>query len=467
MGNELLVSGVDGRTGRYSSGPESDEELVERVSKSPSLTPRELLGLKWWVHRYGLNDPKRALSVDVDPWNLGSAGWGALFSPEVTPEVREALQPLLSWRREQAGAYYKEFRHRPEQSKLDFLATHGASPGPANPRRVPYYLLLVGSPEAIPFPLQSDLDVQYAVGRIWFERPEDYARYAQSVVQAEKRPSERPKRLVFFAPANPGDEATRRASEGWIAPLARRLADKDGLGWEVCTRLGPAATKEQLHRLLGGGETPSLLFLASHGLRFPEAESSFQGALLCQDWPGPQASSGPVPENVFFAAQDVPKDDADTDLHGLVAFLFADFGGGTTEVPSELFLGMPGYRVPRPSVARLPQRLLSHPGGGALAIVSLIDRSWGMSFGWTEESRTLVFDGVMRKLLEGCPLGFAMEIINQRYAELCVDLAEMARDQERGIFPPDLWQERFSWLWRATQETRNLVVFGDPAVRLT
>lgn len=467
MSSELFASGVDGETGAYSPGPESDDELAERVSKRPSLTSREILELKWWVHRFSVNDPKRAPAVAVDPLRLGSAGWGVLFAPEVNPDIREALQPLLSWRREQAGPYYKELLYTPGQSKPDFLAAHGARPGPAHPRHLPYYLLLVGSPEAIPCQFQNDLDVQYAVGRIWFERPEDYARYAKSVVQAEQRPSVRPKRVAFFAPANPGDEATRRISEGWIAPLARRLKDKDGLGWEVCERLGKEATKEQLRRLLGGGETPSLLFLASHGLRFPEGDplqSSSQGALLCQDWPGPQDWRGPIPREFFFAAQDVPED---ADLHGLFAFLFADFGGGTTGMPSESSLGMLGSKAPRPSVARLPQRLLSHPQGGALAVVSLVDRSWGMSFGWTEESRMLAFESVMRQLLDGYPLGHAMEIVNQRHAELSIDLTEMVRDEGQGIFPPDLWRERFAWVWRATQDTRNLVVFGDPAVRLT
>lgn len=464
MSKELLARGINGATGRYSPGPESDSDLARQAGGHPSLSPGELRERRWWVERYGVDDPSRAPAREVDPLKLDEAGWGVLFSPEATPEIREALAPLLSRRKEQAGPYYRELLYSPGQSKLDFLVAHRAAPGPADPSRVPYYLLLVGSPETIPFRFQHDLDIQYAVGRIWFECPEEFARYAESVVQAEKRPTGRPKRLVFVAPENPCDLATSSISRHWITPLARRLGQEENAGWEVSQRLGPKATKEQLRRLLGGGETPSLLFLASHGLRFPEGhplQPFRQGALLCQDWPGPREWSGEIPGEFYFAAGDVPEDES---LLGLIAFLFADFGGGTTETPSEASLGLlDGDDIPQPSVARLPQRLLSHPRGGALAVVSLVDRSWGMSFGRTSESRVQISEIVLRRLLEGFSLGSAMELVNQRSAELSVELASLWDDR---TFRHELGRERFAELWRAAQDTSNLMVFGDPAVRL-
>ena len=71
------------------------------------------------------------------------------------------------------------------KGERDWYARHGLSPGAIDPEIVPYYLLLIGPPDLIPFEFQYLLGVDYAIGRLSFDAPEDYERYARSTVAYE------------------------------------------------------------------------------------------------------------------------------------------------------------------------------------------------------------------------------------------------------------------------------------------
>lgn len=448
--SHLTVHGIDAETGEYLVPPRTAEELAEELLSGP----RPEAGVE-----------TKPLTPGIDPRDLGAAGWGIVLPETIDPAARDALEPLVRHRRDQAGDRCRILTYREGDTAMEVMDRAGGAPGVIDPAKTPYYLMLVGSPDEIPFAVQYELGASYAVGRLDLENPEGYATYSRSVIDAETGRRARDRRLGFVGTSNPGDEPTQMSSEGLVAPLAAALRESAGKGepWEVETWLGAEAGKERYLRLLGE-DAPALLFSASHGTGYPcghPRQREGQGALVCQDWPGP-ASGGVRPEHLL-AAGDI-SDDAD--VGGLIAFLFACYGAGTPELESYGHQHQRRSRkhlAPAPMVARLPQRLLSHPGGSALAVIGHVDLAWAWSFVWGREYRTEAFEAVLRDLTEGLPVGAAMEHLCHRYTHLAAALASL---WERQHYGEEIDRDRFTGLWTAANDARAYVILGDPAVTL-
>ncbi len=425
---------------------------------------------KW----FRAENPDYALADDdLDPRNVADAGWGVIFPYGSDPSVRAALDPLIIHRQGQASAKSAaRFRvfdgpaaYRPTESVATFLGRQGFAPGPIEPDRMPMYLLLVGGPEQIPFAFQYQLDVQYAVGRVWFETADGkpdlaaFDRYARAVVAADTSPA-RPRRVVLTGTCHPDDPATEQSATLFVEPLARLLAAGHP-DWAVEYRPPAQCTRAELLGLLAPGRAPGLLLTATHGMMFPLGgpdQRAAQGALVCQDFPG-RAVWGvrPISPAHYLSGADLPA----TGCDGMVAFLFACHGAGTPRLDD-----YPHPRLPAPAeiageafVACLPQRLLA---AGATAVIGHVDRAWPCSFVWRNSGPQLqAFRSVFQRLLRGEPVGWACDKLNLRYAELAAGLSDALKDLRYGKAP----DADFGYLWTATNDARAYVILGDPATR--
>jgi hypothetical protein len=462
MTNEkLFFNGIDIDTGGYLTPPISLADLASEI-RAERYGGEHLNELR---QRYQDDEEHLGVMYGRDPNDIGSAAWGLVIPRDMEKEVLDALEPLVALRREQAGDLYKCLTVEPEETKDGFLRRYGMGPSQADPRKVPYYLLIVGGPDRISFSFQYQLDVSYAVGRIDFDTPGEYASYAAAVVEAEAGKVRSPRRRAhFFGVQNPGDTPTALSSSRLVQPLAGEWRQVPG--WQITDDIGTPTTKQRLYDLLTGDAGPAVLFTASHGVSASgERQREVQGALLCQDWLGPMKKAGRIGEEHYLAGWDIPFDQP---LLPQVIFAFACYAGGTPRITDFADTARAARHVlaGQSFVARLPQRLLGNPAGGALAFVGHVDRAWSCSFLWQgTDPQITAFTSTLLALLDGVRLGSAMEAMNSRYAELSTELTSRI-DQYRK-FGRVVDDHELVGLWTGNNDARSYVLLGDPAVRLT
>jgi len=380
------------------------------------------------------------------------------------------LKPLLDRRAGQAKELFKELEYEPGESREEWLGRYGAHGADVDPEKVPFFLLLVGDPAEMPFEFQCLLDMDYAVGRLTFDKPEDYGRYAKAVVEYETAAAVPTAReVVYWGTRHDLDTATEMSALGLITPLNApgpkpgdpTLAARFKFGSRCL--LAQDATKAHLMEVLHAREkpAPALLFTASHGMGgWPKGdtrERPANGALLCQDWPGFGSCK---PAHYLTAAEIEP----DARLLGVVAFVFACYGAGTPKYDAYLTdpAGGPLEVAAAPFVSALGQRLLA---GGALAVVGHVERAWGYSLADAKAGPQIQpFRNLIIRLLRGERVGQSTVDFSQRYATYSADLLNMLDPSRPGAGKPADMDLVGRWIER--NDAQNYVIIGDPAVRL-
>lgn len=468
---KIYFNGIDGVTGQYLLEPMG----VAAAAKLAQNKDLDAFVVEWLKNMWRtLSQPHLGLPFFVDPADVGQAGWAVVFHHEEDDAVKQALQPLIDHRAKQVtdSNKLKVLEYFTGEDWSSWLARHGIGAGNIDPKKVPFYILLVGSPARIPFTLGHLLDVEYAVGRLHFDTAQEYEAYAQSVIDYETRPAvPHTNEAVFWATRHSFDAATRLSADFLAKPLLHPAPDS---GFQPITDYGQfkprelwgaQATKSALAAAFhpaAGEKPPAFLFTASHGMGWPvdhPKQLTTQGALLCQDWPG----FGGIADQHYFAAADLTDD---ARVHGMIAFHFACYGAGTPT--HDRFVHKPGQPPPtvasEPFISALPKRLLTHPKGGALAVIGHVERAWGYSIVTNNAGPQLIpFQNSIGRLLRGEPIGLAMKDFNERYAALSTNLSDLQEKMGFGLQVPDAV---LASTWIERNDAEGYVVLGDPAVRL-
>lgn len=496
--NRVVTNGVYIDTGNLMCAPTDARTMAPAALEQQKRDKGEMRRLKYLdssrnTAHYGV--ASFVLDAQSDYADLRIMGWGVIFPRAVTPEevkrqsdIRNALQPLLDHRRQQAGPLYREILGHSGYGKAngDWLSfavycknTLGIEASvPCDPSKFPYYVMLVGSPREIPFEFQYKLDSIYGVGRLDLGDDLDaYATYAANVVAAETGGLQVARDLAMWATVNPNDGGATALSRAQLAgPLIKQLSgDMKLQGWKYRTYFEDDATRARLETLMGGSETPALLFTAGHGAgiqNFKEAKTGIRnlGSLITQEWNG--RGSGPLNDSMLFTADHLT---SSANLRGSIIFNFACYGGGTPEF-NEIDPGRKSGAdreqiAPYPMVSPLHQKVLGL-GRGALACIGHIDRAVTYQLPEADGrlgNRLVPFRSAMSDLMKGLPVGKATEDMNARYQAIgagfldeMTDLDLSSSSEEVGDQVLDTFMDN----WTMYFDARNVVVNGDPAVRL-
>ncbi len=474
---DLIFNGIDGATGDYLTPPLTPAAVAALACGQPA-DPASLNVLRNLAQQ--ASQAHLGLPFDRDPKRLSEAGWCIVFHQQEDDAVKKALAPLVEHRQKQIGddRVVKVLDYASGETMQKWLARNKVAPGSVDATKVPLYVLLIGSPDRIPFDFGHMLDVEYCVGRLNFDTPEGYSRYVASVIAYETGASApNPRQAAFWGPRHINDGPTRLSSESLVRPLAngqpgqtsliQRISDRTGKPFTARYFAPEDSTKANLlsvFRPAAGGAAPAFLFTASHGMGWPlnhPLQATASGALLCQDFPG--AGMGPVQPAHYMAAADLP---ADAHVHGLVAFHFACYGAG---VPlNDRFTHSAGTAprqiAPAPFFSPLPKALLSHPNGGALGVIGHVERAWATSISATGAGVQLMpFENVLGYILLGLPLGYALKDFNERYASLSTALATLLENRDFGVAVAD---SDLASRWIERNDAEAYTLLGDPGVHV-
>jgi len=411
------------------------------------------------------------------PNDLVRQRW-AVIAPEGAEgdELLARIQPLIAARGEQQHAPVQIYRV-PALLGPDEAARWKKQvfePSVRHRDDLPRYQLLLGDLHQVPAELQVIQATDGFVGRLAFDRGEDYEAYVDKLLAAEKARAPAALRAVFHT-VNDGTAATTLGQRALVEPglqLARELRARGPHSFpaEVVDGASDEPSPDEFLTLARDPAT-TVMFSVSHGAGAPRAgwatlaeQRARQGAMCFGD-------AGEL------AGADLTRQSF---LPGGLWFMLACFGAGTPATskyhrwlsalaaqgqfqgqPGAVLRSLPGAGQ-RPFIAALPKAALANPRG-PLAFVGHLDLAWTYSFRELDSGRAQNRPGrfvqTLASLVRGHRVGAAFRELFRYFEQTNTELSTL---DEADLAAP----LRRAHLWMLRQDLAGYVVLGDPAARL-
>jgi hypothetical protein len=462
---KILPLGIDYTTGAPLFEAQSEDRFADIVLRALSLGG-ESSQIAKGVTRGEIQRPQT-----IDFGNVRKAGWVYLLnsSDPNRDEIIRIIRPLAIQRRMKSPEKPLVFLDQTPEKWFDWILKNLTPFGLDEP---PYYLLIVGNPQQIPFRFQSFLSSSFAVGRLDFETLDELAAYVEKILALEKSIQPTVKRqAVFLAPDGGEGDATFFSRRYMAEPLSHLVENM--LHLPVARLFGDNATHSRFQDVLLTA-SPALIYTASHGLgainQPLEVQKQLNGAIVCQ-----QDGSDQSIQERLFSANDIVMEKSF--LNGGVFFQFACFSYGTPSLSDfSHWRNKPGSTQNTSSdfVATFPRRMLAH-SKGPIAFIGHVDMAWLYGFADPGEMdmeewwnpRLKPFAQALEGLLTTQPVGLALQEMNKRYNNLNAYLTNLFdlihQEESRNT---KMLMKKIAYSYVVRNDAQNFMIFGDPAVRL-
>ena len=241
-----------------------------------------------WGLRKDLERPRKMLApdpLDYANWQDSRIGWGIVLRDSENGDGRdkaigaqapEPIRKLLAARAGSPVLYYtgnsdprlygRLRRYSPEGTPADLRFSGNRGTGP---NAIPYYLLIVGSPEQIPWSAQYRMQSDAYVGRLDLD-PAGLERYVDALLSDWSDAKLDTRRPVVWAVDHGPKDITRLMRKTIAEPLAQRFARDVGLEFDMAG--GFHSDAQATHAMLINAlemRKPAFIATSSHGATFP------------------------------------------------------------------------------------------------------------------------------------------------------------------------------------------------------